>query len=711
MSCTGCASTVESALRKVKGVIVANVNFAGNTAWVEYDEALPLDQLVDSVRDAGYKLVVTAEENQQDENKYHKSLFIDLVVSAIFSVPVFIIGMFFHHRAFAGEIMFACTLIVMLTGGRKFFAKAIRLAVKLNANMDTLVALGTGVAFTYSSFVTFVPSLHGESGNVFYEGAAVVITFILLGRYLEENAKSKTGESIRALLNLQPANALVYRGGEFTELPVAQVLIGDRMMIRPGSRLPVDGNIVSGESWIDESLVSGESKPIFKSLNDPVTGGTMNGEGNIEIVATAIGKDSFLSRIVEQVKSAQCSKAPVQEFLDRVSSVFVPIVITLAIVTFAAWMFSDYADKNSIAIVSAVSILVVACPCALGLATPAAVAVAIGMAARRGILIRNARAMEELSQVNLLFVDKTGTLTEGKPRVLESWWKEGLNEKEKQICSQVASVSTHPLSKAVVRLLANQGTDKLSGIREIKGCGMELESPEGMIRLGSLSWLNSTGVHPDENLSKWLKGRMGKSGTKVFFSIGEEIQACFLIGDEIREGAAEAILKIQKAGIKVILITGDNQETAEEVAQITGIGEFHAGCIPERKLELIRKSSAQGLKTAMVGDGINDAPALAAADVGLAIGDGSDVASETAGIILTGGGIKNLASAIRVSQLGRKTIRQNLFWAFLYNILALPLAAGLFYPVVLEPMLAGLAMAFSSFSVMLNSLSLRLRSI
>lgn len=705
MTCTGCASTVEKSLRGVEGVETANVNFAGNTAWVEFQEEASIEKLIAAVKGVGYKLKLPAKDPSANQSAHEKKLLINLIISAVFTLPVFIIGMFMLKIPYANEIMFACTAVVLATGGRQFFIKAFKLATKFRTNMDSLVALGTGAAFIYSTVNTFWPNAVEGSDHIFFEGAAVVVTLILFGRYLEEKAKRKTGDAIRALIDLRPDAALVKSGDDYKEVAVSEVKKGDMMLLKAGMRVPVDGIVFGGESWFDESMVTGEPDPVRKGNGDALLGGTVNGDGRIEFYATATGNESFLARVIEQVKSAQASKAPVQKLVDQISSVFVPVVMLISIAAFVGWWFSGVEDARTMAIVTAVSTLVVACPCALGLATPAAVSVVVGLAARRGVLIRNAEALEKLAGVKKVFSDKTGTITMGKPEVAVEEWSSNEDESKWQaVAKKLAGQSDHPLSQAIHGGQSEGTPIFLANVETVRGAGIMAEYENGQVALGNMKWMKELGMEVPQSIQEWEDSN--EIGSRVYFAGAGQVRSIYIIRDRVRKGAAEAVKELGRMGIEVTMLTGDNEVTAAAVAEETGIMEFRASMLPSDKLEAIR---GYGGVSAMIGDGINDSPALAAADVGVAVGDGTDVATETAGMVLAGGGIEQLPVAIRIARLGRSTIRQNLFWAFIYNVSMIPLAVGLLYPVVLDPMLAGFAMAMSSLSVMLNSISIRWR--
>jgi len=723
MSCASCAISVETILSSLEGIKTAHVNYANSSVWVEYDpEKVSSSQMQKSISSIGYSLLIEQKEDdllQIDLSEKMKLLKArkKAFYSILFSLPVFFIAMFYHTMFYANWIMLIFTLPVILWFGRDFFIIALKQTMHKSANMDTLVAIGTGSAFIYSIFNTFFPNYllsRGIHPHVYYEASSVIISLILLGRYLETKAKSKTSDSIRKLMGLKVKTAKVIRDGIEIELAIDDVLLGDILIIRPGEKIPVDGEIIEGLSTIDESMITGEALPAEKGVGQKVIGSTINKTGSFKMIAEKIGKDTMLSRIIEMVKNAQGSKAPVQKLADKIASVFVPVVITIAIVSALIWYFVGPEPKSTYAFVTLITVLIIACPCALGLATPTALMVGIGKGAENGILIKNAESLEKARKLDIIVVDKTGTVTQGKPTVNELiWLKSKMNQDEVlQEILAVEKLSEHPLAESIVRYLEHKTNIDIAVVnfKSITGRGIvaELNNQNSYV-IGNYQLIKDQGVDAENEQSYFTQFGI-TAQTHVFIARNKKLVALITIADQIKPSSLKAIQDLQKMNLKVHMLTGDNIATAEAIAREAGIDSYRAEMLPEDKLNYIKELQEKGFKVAMVGDGINDSPALAQADIGLAMGNGTDIAIESADITLVKGDLQKIVSAIKLSDYTLKTIKQNLFWAFIYNVITIPIAAGILFPIngfLLNPMIAGGTMAFSSVSVVLNSLRLK----
>ena len=725
MSCAVCAANVESTVRALEGVRAANVNFAAGTLQVEYDPAVITPAVMQqAVQAAGYDLIVeeenVAERQEQEQRKHYRSLLRRTIVAWGLCVPLMLCGMVWMHEAWSPWVQLVLTLPVLLFSGRSFYLTGWRQARHGKANMDTLVALSTSIAFLFSLFNTLFPQVWSERGlepHVYYEAASMIVAFVLLGKTLEERAKGSTSSAIRKLMGLQPKTArLVEADGTEREVPIAQLRPGNRVGVRPGERIPVDGVLIEGASYVDESMISGEPLPVGKSSGDRVLAGTINQKGAFVLEAQAVGTATVLARIVEMVQQAQGSKAPVQRIVDRVSAVFVPTVIGLSLVTFVVWMAVGGTAVLTSALLSAVSVLVIACPCALGLATPTALMVGIGKAAERHILIKDAYALENLCHVDTVVLDKTGTLTEGRPTVTNWLWLVPDSERPSAQAVLLAAErrSEHPLATAVVRALEGLEvtTPELCTFNSLTGRGLEVESCGATYWVGSqalakerLSALPAKAVKQAE---RWQE--TGKS--VVWYGRDGELVAVAAISDPVKRTSIEAVRTLKRMGIEVHMLTGDGRKTAAAVARELGIDHFEAEVLPGDKEEYVKRLQAAGVRVAMVGDGINDSQALARAEVSVAMGQGTDIAMDVAMVTLMTSDLTLLPTAITLSHRTVRLIRQNLFWAFIYNVIGIPIAAGVLYPaygVLLDPMWASAAMAFSSVSVVTNSLRLKWR--
>jgi len=723
MTCASCVIRVEKALKKVEGVSAASVNLATEQTTITFDPLrVTLDRLRAAVSDAGYSLGTPIERESAEEGaeRYQaglRKLKAELAVSVSLALPVMAISMlsmtsWFHDAVPLGMkeiniLLLLLTAPVVFFSGRRFFAGFWKTAAHGTADMNTLIALGTGAAFFYSAAVVLFPGWFSgvaDGGNVYFDTAATIITLILTGRYLEALAKRRASDALRSLLRLQPAMARVMRDGTESDIPVGQVIPGDILVVRPGERIPVDGLVASGSTTVDESMMTGESLPIGKSAGDRLVGGTVNRNGSVTMRTTAVGAHTLLARIVKLVEEAQGSKAPIQNLADRIASVFVPVVIVLALLTFTGWQFVAGATFTH-ALVNFIAVLIIACPCALGLATPTAITVGMGVAATHGILIRNAGSLEKARSVTTIVMDKTGTLTAGKPAVTDvvPLWehsREGLLA----LAAAVERLSEHPLAEAIVESARHAGVAvrPCESFRSMTGLGVGGIVDGRRVAAGNAAMMSGEGVDISSALT--IVQRLTAEGKSVLFVAGDGIVAGVIaVADRIKPTSRQAVADLRRMGIDVIMLTGDNETTARAIASQAGIERVLSGVLPEGKAECIRALQAEGRTVAMVGDGINDAPALARADVGIALGTGTDIAIDTADITLMKGDLATIALALRLSSGTLTVIRQNLFWAFLYNVIAIPLAAfGL-----LTPAVAAGAMALSSVSVVTNSLRLR----
>lgn len=721
MTCAACAVSVESMLKSVPGVEDAGVNFANQRAWVVYDPTVVTPEgLQSSVRSVGYDLLIN-KENQEEEQaaaqqKHYQQVKQRTIWSAVLSLPVVIIGMFFMDMPYGNYIMMAFATPVVFFLGRHFFVNAWKQARHGKANMDTLVALSTGIAWLFSAFNTFYPEFWHQRGlhaHVYFEAAAVVIAFISLGKLLEEKAKSNTSSAIKKLIGLQPKTVLlVGSDGSTTEIPIAQVQVNDLLVVKPGEKIPVDGKVDNGTSYIDESMITGEPVPVAKKVGDSVFAGTINQKGSFQFRAEKVGADTLLAQIIKMVQEAQGSKAPVQKLVDKIAGIFVPVVIGIAILTFITWMVLGTDNAFSHALLTAVTVLVIACPCALGLATPTAIMVGVGKGAENNILIRDAESLELAHKVNALILDKTGTITEGKPVVTDIIW----NIRDTNAAAVLYTLerqSEHPLAEAVVAHLEGDHTKPvtLQHFESITGQGVEGNYDGRTWYAGNLKLMQAHGVIMDGAITAKAGALQAAANTVIYFATGTSLLAVIAIADKIKATSKAAIETLQRSGIEVYMLTGDNAHTAAAVAQQVGIKHYRAEVLPAFKAAFVQELQQAGKVVAMAGDGINDSQALAQADVSIAMGKGSDIAMDVAKMTLITSDLNSIPRAFKLSGKTVRTIKQNLFWAFIYNIIGIPIAAGILFPVngfLLDPMIAGAAMALSSVSVVSNSLRLKM---
>ncbi len=724
MTCAACAVSVESMLKATPGVKDAGVNFANQTAWVEYDNELTSPQdLQKSVQSIGYDLVVNIENpeavQEEAQLKYYHDVKRRTIWSSILALPVAIIGMFYMDVPYGNYISMALSAPVVFYFGRNFFVTAWKQAKHGKANMDTLVALSTGIAFIFSSFNTLFPEFwhaRGVHAHVYFEAASVVIAFISWGKLLEEKAKSNTSSAIKKLMGLQPKTVRVVVNEIEKEIPVTHVKVGDEILVRPGEKIPVDGTVVSGSSFVDESMISGEPLPVQKTQGQKVLGGTINQKGSFQFQAVKVGGDTMLAQIIKMVKQAQGSKAPVQKLVDKIAGIFVPFVIGIAVLTFLTWMIFGGENAFTHALLTSITVLVIACPCALGLATPTAIMVGMGKGAENNILIKDAESLEIANKVNVIILDKTGTITEGKPSVTDLIWMAGDKKDNKKILFALESRSEHPLADAVVSKLKEEGISgtPISAFESLTAQGVKGEVDGKKYFVGNLKLVDQNGIAltpDDSNIAMRLQA---EAKTVVYFMDHETVLAVIGISDKIKETSKEAITSLQKKGIDVYMVTGDNEQTAKAVAMQVGLKHYKAEVLPADKAKFVKHLQQEGKVVAMVGDGINDSQALAQADVSIAMGKGSDIAMDVAKMTLITSDLRAIPKALNLSTKTVMGIRQNLFWAFIYNLIGIPLAAGILYPIngfLLDPMIAGAAMALSSVSVVGNSLRLRLAKI
>ena len=732
MTCASCVGRVEKALKAVPGVSGATVNLATERASVTAAGGVAASALIQAVAKAGYEARPIAEaasdtdavaERQAAERQALKR---SLTIAAIFALPVFILEMGGHmvpafHHLIAGTLgtqnswylQFALASIVLFGPGLRFFQKGVPALLRGAPDMNSLVAVGTSAAYAYSVVATFAPGLlPAGTVNVYYEAAAVIVALILLGRYLEARAKGNTSEAIKRLLGLQAKTARVVRDGAVLELAIEEVVAGDLIEVRPGERVPVDGEVVEGNSFIDESMISGEPVPVEKQPGSEVVGGTVNQNGALTLRATKVGNDTVLAQIIRMVEQAQGSKLPIQALVDRITMWFVPAVMAAAVLTFIVWLAFGPEPALTFALVNAVAVLIIACPCAMGLATPTSIMVGTGRAAQMGVLFRKGEALQSLKDAKVVAVDKTGTLTKGRPELTDLVVAQGFERDA--VLGKVAAVeakSEHPIAQAIVDAAKAQNIalGAVSQFESITGFGVSARVDGDLVQIGADRYMRELGLGVETFGAQ--AARLGDEGkTPLYAAVNGRLAAMIAVADPIKETTAAAIRALHELGLKVAMITGDNRRTGEAIARQLGIDEVVAEVLPDGKVEAVQRLKRQYGPIAYVGDGINDAPALAEADVGLAIGTGTDIAIEAADVVLMSGDLGGVPNAIGLSQATLRNIKQNLFWAFAYNVALIPVAAGLLYPVngsLLSPVFAAGAMALSSVFVLSNALRLR----
>ena len=730
MSCAACANAIETAIQQVPGVNKAQVNFATEQASVDYEAGrTDLTTIQTAVAEAGYAAdevgETTTEEKQADLNQ-RRDLLSRVVVSnsvgAILIVGSMPAMLGVHIPGWPMVLHNAWLQLVLSTPvlfwcGQSFFVGAWQAFGHRSANMNTLVALGTGAAYIYSIFVTLFPNVliaQGLKPEVYYEAAVVIIALLLLGRYLEKRAKGQTSAAIRQLMGLRPTTARVVRQDRELDIPIEAVVVGDIVVVRPGEKIPVDGDVVSGTSTVDESMVTGESIPVQKQTGDDVIGATINKTGSFRFRAARVGRDTVLAQIVQLVQAAQGSKAPIQKLADQVTGWFVPAVIAIALITFILWF--NLTGNITLSLLTTVGVLIIACPCALGLATPTSIMVGTGKGAENGILIKDAESLEQAHKLHTIVVDKTGTLTQGSPTVTDYLTVRGTaNGNESRLLQLVAAVenhSEHPLATAVVNYAKAQGVETLPEVDNfaaVVGYGVQGNVHGQRVQIGTEHWMQTQGIDT-QSLQSRQRAWEAAGKTTVWIAVDGKAEGLLGIADALKPSSARVVRTLQRMGLEVVMLTGDNPQIAASIAQAVGIRRYIANVRPDEKATHVQQLQTAGKRVAMVGDGINDAPALAQADVGMAIGTGTDVAIAASDITLISGDLSGIVTAIRLSKATMANIRQNLFFAFIYNVVGIPIAAGIVYPVfgwLLNPMIAGAAMAFSSVSVVTNALRLR----
>lgn len=700
----------------------AGVNFANQSAWVEYDPAIATPAtLQQTVRSIGYDLVIDEANSQQIQEAAQQDHYNELkqrtIWASVLSLPVVIIGMFFMNMPYGNYLSMTLTLPVIGWFGRSFFINAWKQARFGKANMDTLVALSTGIAFLFSAFNTIDPGFWHARGihpHVYFEAAAVIIAFISLGKLLEERAKHNTSSAIKKLMGLQPKTVRVLVDGKEQELPISNVMPGHLILVRPGEKIPVDGMVTSGSSFVDESMITGEPLPVQKEKDNKVFAGTVNQKGSFQFLAQKVGNDTLLAHIIKMVQEAQGSKAPVQKLVDKIAGIFVPVVMGISILTFIIWMIAGGNNAFTNALLTSVTVLVIACPCALGLATPTAIMVGIGKGAENNILIKDAESLELAYKVDTVILDKTGTITEGKPVVAQMNWLTGKQNDPalKQVLYSLEVQSEHPLAEAVIDSLKKEGIQAgtLTNFESVTARGVTGVHNNRRYYVGNKQLIDENRIAVDQVLLQQAKQLQQQAHTVIYFADQQQVLAIIAIADKIKATSAKAIQQLKSRGIEVYMLTGDNEQTAAAVAAEAGITHFSAGMLPTGKADFVKQLQAQHKVVAMVGDGINDSQALAQADVSIAMGKGSDIAMDVAKMTLITSDLQSIPKALLLSRKTVRTIRQNLFWAFIYNLIGIPLAAGVLYAFngfLLNPMIAGAAMALSSVSVVTNSLRLK----
>ena len=721
MSCAACAVSVESIVAGQKGVRQASVNYASQTLQVEYDPGQTNPQAIrQAVQSIGYDLILEEENaaglQQAEQLAQYRQTRRDTIGAGLLAWPVFVLGMFFMHLPAVQWIMLLLALPVVFWFGRRFFIHAWKQARHGKANMDTLVALSTGIAFLFSVFNTANPAFwvsRGLQAHVYFEAAAVVVFFILLGKLLEERAKANTSSAIKKLMGLQPKTVFRVRdNGALEEMPIARVVLGDRLLVKPGDKIPVDGIVVEGSSYVDESMISGEPVPVFKQPGVMVYAGTLNQKGSFQLKAEKVGGTTLLAQIIRTVQQAQGSKAPVQKQVDKIAGIFVPAVLAVAVLTFAAWLIFGGANALTHGLLAAVTVLVIACPCALGLATPTAIIAGVGRGASLGILIKDAQSLETAHRVQAVVLDKTGTITAGKPQFTGQRWWVSEQQRYEKILFAIESRSEHPLAEAIADHFREQADPSMqvTGFESMTGLGVRAVVQGKTYFIGNQALLDTYHVPVPGDAAALAVEWQNQARTALFFADEKTLLAQMSVSDPVKPTSAGAVRRLLDAGLQVYLLSGDDQHTVDSVARQVGISAAQGQLLPAEKAAFIQSLQQKGMVVAMAGDGINDAEAMVQADVSIAMGQGSDIALETAKMALLTSDLQLLPAAFRLSKKTVITIRQNLFWAFFYNVIGIPIAAGILYPIngfLLNPMIAGAAMALSSVSVVSNSLRLR----
>lgn len=728
MSCASCAGSIEKAIHSVHGVNSAAVNFAAATATVIFQEEPDPEAVIAAVASAGYEAVVDdkresgreEDDGEVEANRYRRAA----LIAAIVTVPIVVLDMGSHfipafHLWLAAHVaesylqllFLLLASIVQFGPGLRFYRHGLAALRRGAPDMNSLVMIGTSAAWLYSTIAVIIPRILPEgTAHVYFEASATIITLVLVGRWLEHRTRGKTSRAIQRLAGLRPATARVMRQGEISEIPVAEVHPGDQVVLRPGERLPVDGELIEGETHIDQSMITGEPVPVHRGPGDPVVGGTINTTGSVLYRATSLGSDSVLARIIEMVRNAQGAKLPIQAMVDKVTSLFVPLVLALAALTFLIWVIFGPAPALALAVINAVAVLIIACPCAMGLATPTSIMVGTGRGAGMGILFRQGDALQSLADCSVIAFDKTGTLTIGAPTLTKIRTADATNENEiLQLAASVEHRSEHPIARAIVQAATERGisaNSKIHNFEAVSGRGVRALVNDEELIIGSKQFLQDEGVPLS---TAGFCEDDSPAATILYLAHGGRHLASFAVSDPIRETTPEAVRLLHQSGFKLAMITGDNAATADTIAAKLGIDQVEAGVMPDGKVAAVKRLQRAG-KVAFVGDGINDAPALAAADVGITIGSATDVAIESAEVVLVAGDLRKVAAAIRLSRATLRNIRQNLFWAFAYNSALIPVAAGALYPafgILLSPIIAAVAMTLSSICVLMNALRLK----
>ncbi|WP_218843391.1 heavy metal translocating P-type ATPase [Winogradskyella wichelsiae] len=719
MTCASCAVSAETIAQSVKGVNEASVNYASARLSVTYNtEETNAEAIQKAVQSIGYDLLIEDNDEQQDtleaiNKKAYQQLKQKATWAVLLSVPVAVIGMFFLNMPYANEIMFLFATPVVLWFGRGFFKNAWKQAKHRSANMDTLVALSTGIAYLFSVVNMLFPEFwetRGLEAHVYFEAASVIIAFILLGKLMEEKAKGNASSAIKKLMGLQPKTVtLILPNGAEQKTPIEQLQVNDIILVKPGGKIAVDGTLISGESYVDESMLSGEPIPALKQKDDLVFAGTINQKGSFRFKATKVGKETMLSHIIKMVQDAQGSKAPVQKLVDKIASIFVPTVMGISMLTFLLWLFLGGENGMVQGLLAAITVLVIACPCALGLATPTAILVGVGKGAEHGILIKDAESLELAKKIDAIVLDKTGTITEGQPKVTDVQWLQN-DATSLGILLGMEQQSEHPLADAVVSHFKGNPSEVVTAFNSLTGKGVEAKHHAKAYYVGNQKLLNENKITIDIQLQAQANTWSAAAKTVIWFANSDRALMVMAISDAIKPSSKAAIAELQEMGIVVYMLTGDNETTAKAIAEQTGIKHYKAEVLPQDKAEFVTALQAENKVVAMVGDGINDSTALATANVSIAMGKGSDIAMDVAKMTLISSDLMKIPQAIALSKYTVATIKQNLFWAFIYNVIGIPIAAGILYPIngfLLNPMIAGAAMALSSVSVVSNSLRLK----
>lgn len=719
MTCASCAASVQSILKSQSGVVNAMVNYATASVNIEYlPEKITVEELQKAVQSIGYDLFINDLSNNQKslkeiQTENFKQLKHNTISAIALSIPVVIIGMFFMNMPYANLIMWILSTPVVLWFGRNFFINAWRQAKHWSANMDTLVALSTGIAYIFSLFNTIVPQfwqMKGLHAHVYFEASSVIIAFILLGKLLEEKAKGNTTTALKKLMGLQAKTVVIISSdGQQTVTPIENVQIGDTILVKPGEKIAVDGCVTKGSSYVDESLLTGEPLPTFKKNDEKVFAGTINQKGSLQFKAEKVGSETMLSHIIKTVQEAQGSRAPVQKMVDKLAAIFVPTVMAIALMSFAAWMV--FAGENGFnhGLLALITVLIIACPCAMGLATPTAIMVGIGRGAENGILIKDAESLELAKKVNAIVLDKTGTITQGKPIITNIEWLNN-DDSLKTVLVNLEKLSEHPLAESVLKYFPEQEILLVTQFDSITGKGIKGIYNNQTYYIGNQIFLDENGITTNALLKQKALQWSDSAQTVIWFANNKESLAAIAIADKVKEGSIEAIQQLHRMGIDVYMLTGDNKATARSIAEETGIKHYMAEVLPHHKAEFIKQLQGKGKTVAMVGDGINDSVALAQANVSIAMGKGSDIAMDVAKMTIISSDLMKIPVALNLSRQTVNTIEENLFWAFIYNLIGIPIAAGILYPFtgfLLNPMIAGAAMALSSVSVVSNSLRLK----